>query len=255
MYMLRYTKHGILSLCALAVAVYAHTSCPHFLVSSPMVVNIEGRFINKKLSRESMDVEWRHHPEALDTFFVNLPDREQIRYITSGESRYMEIGKNKITRRLGTHHLKENLGETPLKLDDMELLANGQFICKDNNDSNVFSTAFSLTWWTLVTDSLENPQKVVMRGANKETRIFNIGQWKAFSGEMLPTLVKVSGPNYSGNIWVRSAYPIQALKADPLQNKVSSKKRPIPELFLKIPVKRKREIPLILKLNQELLGD
>lgn len=118
--MLRYTKHGILSLCALAVAVYAHTSCPHFLVSSPMVVNIEGRFINKKLSRESMDVEWRHHPEALDTFFVNLPDREQIRYITSGESRYMEIGKNKITRRLGTHHLKENLGETPLKLVDSD---------------------------------------------------------------------------------------------------------------------------------------
>lgn len=241
---------------ALSIAVCAQSLCPHYLVTSPMVVNIEGRFVNIKHSRVSMDIEWRHHPESIDTFFVNLPDREQFRFITTGDARYMETGNANVKRQLASHHLKENIGETPLKLDDMELLANGNFLCKEDDDTTKnFRTAFSMMWWSMMTDSLATPQKVVMRGANHETRIFSIGQWKAFSGEVLPTLVSLSSLNYSGNIWIRSAYPIQALESDPLQKKVAPKVRPIPELFLKIPVKRKREIPLILKLNQELLSE
>lgn len=239
-----------------ATLVGAQSLCPHYLVSSPMVVNIEGRFVNVKHSRVSMDVEWRHHPESIDTFFVNLADREQFKFITTGISRYVELGSAKIKRQLGTHHLKETIGETPLKLDDLELLANGQFVCKEAQDtsSKSLGTAFSMTWWSIIPDTLPTPQKVVMRGANRETRIFTIGQWKVFSGELLPTLVSLTGPNYQGSLWIRSAYPIQALESDPLQKR-AAKMRPIPELFLKIPVKRKREIPLILKLNQELLRE
>lgn len=253
----RFFRKSFLITAALSIAVSAQSLCPHYLVTTPMVVNIEGRFINIKHSRVSMDMEWRHHPESIDTFFVNLPDREQFRFITTGSSRYLEMGPSKIKRQLASHHLKENIGETPLKLDDMELLANGQFLCKDDKDTSEtnFRTAFSTTWWSMMSDTLPTPQKVVMRGANHETRIFGIGQWKVFSGEVLPTLVSLTSLNYSGNIWIRSAYPIQALESDPLQKKVAPKVRPIPELFLKIPVKRKREIPLILKLNQELLSE
>ena len=254
--MLRPFRLALLFFAFFAAVASAQSLCPRYLVSSPMVVNIEGRFINVKHSRVSMDVEWRHHPESIDTFFVNLPDREQFKFITTGNSRHIELGKNKIKRQLGTHHLKENIGETPLKLDDMELLANGQFVCKEPPDTtlNNLGTAFSMAWWSIISDTLPTPQKVVMRGANRETRIFTIGQWKVFSGELLPTPVELSGPNYQGSIWIRSAYPIQALESDPLQ-KNAKKVRPIPELFLKIPVKRKREIPLILKLNQELLRE
>ncbi|MBQ3715447.1 MAG: hypothetical protein II892_07685 [Fibrobacter sp.] len=254
--MLRPFRLALLFSAMLTAAASAQSLCPHYLVSSPMVVNIEGRFVNVKHSRVSMDVEWRHHPESIDTFFVNLADREQFKFITTGNSRYVEMGKSNIKRQLGTHHLKENIGETPLKLDDMELLANGQFVCKDASDTSAKSlgTAFSMAWWSIMSDTLPTPQKVVMRGANRETRIFTIGQWKIFSGELLPTLVSLTGPNYQGSIWIRSAYPIQALESDPLQ-KAATKVRPIPELFLKIPVKRKREIPLILKLNQELLRE
>lgn len=255
--MLRFVRLNILFFAFFSAYVGAQSLCPHFLVSSPMVVNIEGRFVNAKHSRASMDVEWRHHPESIDTFFVNLPDREQFRFITTGSYRYIEKGPSNIKRQLGTHHLKESIGETPLKLDDMELLANGNFLCKDDTDTNMntIKTAFSMAWWNMIVDSLESPKNVIMRGARHETRIFSIGQWKVFSGELLPTLVTLSGPNYNGKMWIRSAYPIQALESDPLQRKVSPKMRPIPELFLKIPVKRKREIPLILKLNNELLRE
>ncbi|MBR4584343.1 MAG: hypothetical protein IKO34_11150, partial [Bacteroidales bacterium] len=51
-------------------ATFSQSSCPHFLLNSAMVVNIEGFFVNQKMSRASLDVEWRHHPDALDTFFV-----------------------------------------------------------------------------------------------------------------------------------------------------------------------------------------
>lgn len=252
-----FLRKSLFFLGALSIVVSAQSLCPLYLAAAPMVVNIEGRFVNVKHSRVSMDIEWRHHPESIDTFFVNLPDREQFRFITTGSSRYLEMGASKVKRQLASHHLKETIGETPLKLDDMELLANGQFLCKEDNDTTEknFRTAFSTTWWSMMADTLPTPQKIVMRGANHETRIFSIGQWKVFSGEILPTLISLSSLNYSGNIWIRSAYPIQALESDPLQKKVAPKIRPIPELFLKIPVKRKREIPLILKLNQELLSE
>ncbi|WP_405341738.1 hypothetical protein [Fibrobacter sp.] len=239
-------------------AALSQTSCPHFLLNSPMVVNIEGFFVNEKMSRVSLDVEWRHHPEALDTFFVNQPDVPKFNFVTAGEYRYMEFPDIKVKRQLGTHHLKENIGETPLKLDDMELLANGQFLCRDSSiqKPNILSTAFSMAWWNLVADSLPQPSKVTMNGARKEKRNFWIRQWKNYSGEMLPTLVKLESEKYSGELWIRSAYTIQALQADPLKNSVEGKpKPPLPDLFRKIPVKGERKIPLILKLNQELLRE
>jgi hypothetical protein len=132
-------KSAMIAIAGVAVLSQAQTSCPHFLLNSAMVVNIEGFFVNEKMSRASLDVEWRHHPDALDTFFVNQPDVPKFNFITAGEYRYMEFPDIKIKRQLGTHHLKEHIGETPLKLDDMELLANGQFLvsgCKMSHHPN-----------------------------------------------------------------------------------------------------------------------
>jgi hypothetical protein len=165
-------KSAMIAIAGVAVFCQAQTSCPHFLLESPMVVNIEGFFINEKMSRVSLDVEWRHHPEALDTFFVNQPDVPKFNFITAGEYRYMEFPDIKVKRQLGTHHLKEHIGETPLKLDDMELLANGQFLCRDSSiqKPNILSTAFSMAWWSLITDSLPHPTRVTMNGPRKERR-------------------------------------------------------------------------------------
>ena len=76
-------------------------TCPHLLTNSSMVVNIEGKFINEERNRTNMSIEWRHHNNTLDTFFVNLYDSPSFRFITSGSYRYMEIGENKIKRQLG----------------------------------------------------------------------------------------------------------------------------------------------------------
>lgn len=230
--------------------------CPHFLLDSAMVVNVEGRFINAQNSRTSIDVEWRHHPEALDSFFVNLPTKSFV-YVTAGEFRYMRYNNPKVNRQLGMHHLRETIGNTPLKLDDLELLANGSFLCKDSTDKrpNILSTAFSNMWWSLVADTLPQPARITMRGARKEARTFYVGAWKDFSGIQLPTLVTLNSENYSGNLWVRSAYPIEQIKKDPVAEKAKSFNLRTPTLFRKIPVEGKREIPLILKLNQEFLRD
>ena len=124
----------------------AQDMCPQYLLDSAMTVNIEGRFINAQKSRASLDIEWRHHPEALDTFFVNFPKREAIMFVTAGDSRYEVFSQQKVKRQLGLHHLRDNIGNTPLKLDDLELLANGLFMCRDSSKSQkIFSTAFSNT--------------------------------------------------------------------------------------------------------------
>ena len=177
----------------------AQDMCPQYLLDSAMTVNIEGRFINAQKSRASLDIEWRHHPEALDTFFVNFPKREAIMFVTAGDSRYEVFSQQKVKRQLGLHHLRDNIGNTPLKLDDLELLANGLFMCRDSSKSQkIFSTAFSNMWYSMVVDTLPRPEKVVMRGARKEARTFTIGAWKDFSGTMLPTLDKAKGRPHRG---------------------------------------------------------
>ena len=259
-----YYHYGMFKLARLSVLLVlaglgysaAHDLCPQFMLDSAMIVNVEGRFINAQNSRVSLDIEWRHHPEALDTFFLNFPQQNPIVFVTAGDSRYEILQPANVKRQLGLHHLRETIGNTPLKLDDLELLANGLFLCRDSTRSQkIFSTAFSNMWYSMVVDTLPQPQKVVMRGARKEARTFNVGAWKEFSGATLPTLVSMTGPNYSGNLWVRSAYTIEPPKGDPIveNSKRNQPRRPV--LFRKTLVDGKREIPLILKLNQEFLRE
>ena len=197
---------------------FAQELCPHFLLDKDLIVNVEGRFVNEAKSRTSMDIQWRHHPEALDTFYVSFPNAKPFRFITAGAYRYMEFENPKVKRQLGLHHLRETIGNTPLRLDDLELLANGAFLCKDTTEqpATILSTALSNMWWSMSVNRLEEPDSVSMRGAYKESRLFRIGQWKDFSGTRLPTLIKLTSDKYRGDLWVRSAYTAEALKEDPI---------------------------------------
>ena len=230
----------------------AQDLCPQYMLDSAMVVNVEGRFVNAQMNRTSLDIEWRHHPESLDTFFVNFPHQNSVMFVSAGDSRYEIYRSHNVKRQLGLHHLRETLGDTPLKLDDLELLANGSFLCKDTTEqpATILSTAFSNMWWSMSTNRLEEPDSIAMRGAFKESRTFRVRQWKDFSGTRLPTLVKLSSDKYQGEIWVRSAYPAVALEEDPIKSRY---KDGFKGLFRKVPGEGKRKIPLILKLNQELL--
>ena len=236
------------------LAASAQELCPRYLLEKDLVVNIEGRFVNEQKVRSSVDIQWRHHQETLDTFVVNFPETKPFRFVTAGEYRYLEFDNPKVKRQLGLHHLRENIGDTPLKLDDMELMALGPFLCKDTTEqpATILSTAFSNTWWSLTMNRTGEPDSVSMRGAFKEKRTFRIGQWKDFSGARLPTLVKLSSENYQGELWIRSAYPAQILNEDPVKKRYEGTGC---WLFRKAPGEGKRKIPLILKLNQEFLGN
>lgn len=234
--------------------------CPHLLANSSLIVNIDGKFVNEEKNKNKASIEWRHHSDALDTFFVKLSDSPSFSYITAGKYRYMEFEDGKVKRQLGLHHLRENIGKTPLKLDDLELLANGYFKCPDSTKKelppNVLSTAVSNTWWSVVVDTLPNPEKIVMRGASKKARYISVTNWKSFAGELLPTLASLSSDDYSGSLWISSAYPKHVLETNPLQRPKKPKiLLPVPKLFGKIAVEGERKIPLILKLNKQLLSE
>jgi hypothetical protein len=258
------TKLTVIAISFFTTALMAKTNiqkvCPRLLTNSAMIVNIEGKFVNEERNKTSVSIEWRHHNDDLDSFFVNLNDSPSFNYITAGRYRYMEFEGGKVKRQLGLHHLRDNIGKTPLKLDDLELLANGYFMCPDSTkqepSKNVLATAVSNTWWSIVVDSLPKPEKVVMRGATKKPRYLSLANWKSYAGELLPTLASMSSEDYSGSLWIRSAYPAQALEFDPLQKPSKPKiLLPVPKLFGKITVEGERKIPLILKLNQKLLSE
>ena len=95
-----------------------------------------------------------------------------------------------------------------------------------------------------------------MRGAPKKPRYISVANWKSYAGELLPTLASMSSEDYSGSLWIRAAYPKKVLETDPTQKPVKPKiLLPVPKLFGKIAVEGERKIPLILKLNQQLLSE
>ena len=198
----------------MAVAAYAQDICPHKLVDRDMIVNMEGSVINAQHSRARIDIEWRHHEaEQLDTFFIHLPGQPSFKYITGKTDRYLEYDSPRVKRQMAMHHLREDIGNTAVKYDDLELIAHGSFLCKE---PTIFSPAFSNMWWSVASDSLPQPHLVTMRGAGKEKRELRIDSWKDFSGIMMPALVTVANLNYHGKFWIRSVYPIEELQRDPL---------------------------------------
>ena len=203
-----------------AVTTHAQELCTHSLLDQDMIVNMEGWFINAQHSRARIDIEWRHHEAAKrDTFFIHLPNTPSYKYITDSTSRYIEKDSPRIRRQMAMHHLKEEIGNTPVRYDDLELLAHGLFMCKDSSiqKPTIFSTAFSQMWWSIASDSLPQPHLVTMRGAFKEKREMRIDTWKELSGTPFPTLVTVAGMDYRGKFWIRSAYPMEDLSRDPLR--------------------------------------
>ncbi len=208
---------------ALLPASYGQDLCVHKLFERSMIANIEGWFINVQHSRARIDIEWRHHEqEQVDTFFIHLPDRPSFKYITTNDLRYIEQDFPKLKRQMAMHHLRDEIANTPIKYDDLELLAHGNFLCKDTSEQkpNILSTAFSNMWWSVALDTLPQPNSVTMRGARKEKRVIQINSWKKFSGLDLPALATVEHPNYRGNIWIRSIYPIEDLAKDPLRESI-----------------------------------
>ena len=85
--MIRDIKLTAFVICIAAVSLMAQKVCPHLLTNASMIVNIEGRFVNEQKNRTSASIEWRHHNEKLDTFFVNLYDSPSFTFITAGHYR------------------------------------------------------------------------------------------------------------------------------------------------------------------------
>ena len=201
-------RHAFTALTTLVLAVAPHAQdlCPHKLLDQDMIVNLEGWFINPEHSRARIDLEWRHHEsKELDTFFVHIPNRPSFKYITSKTGRYLEFSEPRIKRQMAMHHLKEDIANTPVKYDDLELLAHGYFMCKDSSvqKPNILSPAYSNMWWSVTLDSLTNPHLITMRGAAKEKRE-----------------LRIDGLNYRGKIWVRSVYPVEEIDTDPLRESI-----------------------------------
>ncbi|PWJ71829.1 MULTISPECIES: hypothetical protein [unclassified Fibrobacter] len=174
--------------------------CTHQVANTPLTVKFKGDYINAKKNNVSVDVEWHHNPAAQDTFYIIATGTEAQMFVTAGEHRYVIYGKTKAKRQIGARHLRENIGETPMKYDDLELLANGWFLHPDSaNVPNVILSAFPETQAEFTLDTLPYPMNISVKRWNDD-RSYEITEWKEFSGAMLPANTKITGKNFSGNI-------------------------------------------------------
>ena len=58
--------------CIAAISLMAQSDkqkvCPRLLTNAPMIVNIEGRFVNEQKNRTSASIEWRHQTKPSTRF-------------------------------------------------------------------------------------------------------------------------------------------------------------------------------------------
>ena len=234
---------------------FAQDICYQSLIEKSFLVNFEGRFINSVNSRSHIDVSWRHHENAPDSFQVYLSNKRSFLYVTTKDYQVLWIQPENVKRQMATHHLKEKIGHTPIHWDDLELLANGAFFCQDSSAKarSILATAYSQTWYSIIYDSIPSPNQIKMRGARGLSREVTILSWKNFNGILLPAILEFKGTDNSGSLWIRSAYPIKyEASIDPLLKKVQEKKEQR-NLLLLPRAERKRKMPLILQMDKELL--
>ncbi len=217
--------------------------CPQPLLKEPFIVSAEGRFINRENSRTSIDLVWKHSPATPDSFEITVAGKQSYLFVTHPDYRYMVFLPQKVKRGLATHHLKDFIGNTPLRLDDLDLMANGLFLCADSGKSPlIFSTAFSQMWYSIRLNQKEQPVTVEMRGAGREIRKVKIQKWKNFDDVFLPAVIQIQDAHSRGTLWIRTAYKKALPFTDPLLEKLESQNSAI--RFY-----REGKIPLILQLN------
>lgn len=208
-------------LCLFSAFAFAE-ECPEPLVQENAVISLEGRFVNRDYKRIHVDIIWRHKPTSADTFDITVSRKESFRYVSAKEFRYMEFKPENVRRQMAMHHLKENIGESPLKWDDFELLAHGHYLCHDSlhNDSTLLYTSRSQAWFTIQRNSGTRPDSLQMNGPFGETRKLYIHSWKKFTVFTVPAIIDIQGNNYTGSLWTRAAFrffePIEPSKPIPL---------------------------------------
>ncbi len=224
--------------------------CPRALISSAAVVSAEGRFVNRENLSVRFDLIWQHLPGIADTFDITLSGKRSFRYVSSPDFRYLEYLPGRIPRQMAMHHLKENIGESPVKWDDLELLSQGAFLCQDSShsDSSSLYTAKSQAWFRLKPNSSSQPDTLSMFGPRSETRTLSIHSWGDYDGIRLPTIIDVRGANDSGVLWVRTARRILP-KARPRANfEKTEKDSPSPSPLWN-GLDGESKIPLILQMH------
>jgi len=205
-------------ICILSAFAFAE-ECPEPLVQENAVISLEGRFVNRDFRRIHVDIIWLHRPNSADTFDITISRKESFRYVSAKEYRYMEFKPGGIRRQMAMHHLKENIGESPLKWDDFELLAHGNYLCHDSlhNDSATLYTSRSQAWFTIRRNHSTMPDSLQMNGPFGETRKLYIHSWKNFNDFTVPAIIDFQGNNYTGSLWTRTAFrfyePIEYKKA------------------------------------------
>jgi len=253
--------------CTAALSVqmsYAQESpafCVKTLIDKPYEVHIEGSFVNKYKSRIHTSILWKHHGASADSFYIAFPNEnagkskiDSMLFVTDGNFRRLYMPQENAIRNFATHHLKENIGNSPLVFDDLDLLASGQYLCPDqnkNNAPNKFSTAFSQAWYTLIADSEQNATELKMFGSKSHKRTLSILGWSTLGEVKLPTAVRVTGNNYYGMLWVHSAYSLEKKEnyEGPLATQSTQSVQSVG------PVVKEAEPVLVLELDNELLGN
>ncbi|MCF0223405.1 MAG: hypothetical protein HUK20_03985 [Fibrobacter sp.] len=196
-------KNFIIAITGLAAASFAQdfSYCAKPIATNPGVFKIEGHFLNEKISQTSISIEWHHNPAVQDSFFISATGAENQLFVTAGDYRFVKYTNTGAKRQIGGRQLRENIGETPMKFDDLELLANGWFKCQDSSavDPMVLTTAIPETQAVLALDTLPLPREISVQRWNDD-RSYSITEWKDMCGNKMPETVQIFGKNFSGSI-------------------------------------------------------
>jgi hypothetical protein len=154
--------------------------CAVLLLKSPHRVMVQVKATDLDFHSRRFSVQWIHLPSQIDSFIIADPDtQDSLLYVTDFQLRRLLDLRTKAERAMATHHLRERILNTAIRYDDLELLAKGEFMCKDSihGANRILKTAFSSTWYVLRTDTSNTPKTVEMFGLRKMHRTILLQDW------------------------------------------------------------------------------
>jgi len=155
--------------------------------------------------RNVFDIQWLHHESGNDTFTIqNSVHNENWIFTTSNSYRELRIPSRGVVRAIASHHLRERIFQTALRLDDLELLAHGNFFCLDpiSKQKNHLFTSQSSMWYNLEwQNQMPTGLKVFFSGLHKTKRTIFVNTWPIEPANLLSVrFVVQEGQRFSAEI-------------------------------------------------------
>lgn len=189
-------------------------TCSLRLFDQPSELFATVKYSDLYSNHSEFKLRWKHNPSDIDSFWISKANSLDTQVYTSNRwIRHLRIPTKNTFRAMAEHHLRERIFLSAFRYDDLELLAQGAFYCKTNQDSLTqrIRTARSNTWYTIHWNSAQPITEMHFFGFQSLQRDFRVNSWIPLRNSVLiPSTIEVKeSSGLTAEIRVQKIIPLE----------------------------------------------